>query len=147
MRYGQDRSGRPSAFQLADAVVSSQDPPVGAISLDQDLVVRLRDVLERRPTTEAELRRLAEESDACERLLQARLERRESELDELSAGAGSITEIASTLTEIRGLRSELEELRGLLEGLDAHARFLRGRWALGEEAPVSEAPGRGTPAA
>ena len=51
--------------------------------LDADLKQRLREVLARRPVTEAELRKVLDEGGACAQLVRGRLERGEQRLSEL----------------------------------------------------------------
>jgi hypothetical protein len=98
-------------------------------SLDAALKERLMAVLDRQPVTEAELRKLAEEGDACARILGAQLERDEQRLGELSADpSSSLSEIAATLRAVNELRPDVEELETLLAGLEGRARELRGSW-------------------
>lgn len=97
--------------------------------LDDSLRIRLTETLRRQPTTESELRRLAEEGGACERILAARLERGESRLRALTAEASSsLLDIAAELHEVREFREELDELRAFLADLDVRARELRAGW-------------------
>lgn len=100
-----------------------------AESLDAALKERLRAVLDRQPVTEAELRKLAEEGDACARILGAQLARDEQRLGDLAADpASSLSDIASTLRAVNELRPDVEELETLLAGLEGRARELRGSW-------------------
>ena len=100
-----------------------------AESLDAALKERLRAVLDRQPLTEAELRKLAEEGDACARILGAQLARDEQRLGDLAADpASSLSDIASTLRAVNELRPDVEELETLLAGLEGRARELRGSW-------------------
>ena len=100
-----------------------------AESLDAALKERLRAVLDRQPVTEAELRKLAEEGDACARILGAQLARDEQRLGDLAADpASSLSAIASTLRAVNELRPDVEELETLLAGLEGRARELRGSW-------------------
>ena len=97
--------------------------------LDAALKARLREVLGRRTVTEAVLRKLSEEGEACARILDARLARSEARLSELSADpASSFVEIAEELRAIGDLRPDVEELHALLEDLGVHARELRAAW-------------------
>ena len=97
--------------------------------LDTVLKERVRVVLDGGPATEAELRRLFEEGQACALIMGAQLEHREQRLTELSADPASpIAELASTVREVNELRPELDELRSLLGQLDARARQFRTSW-------------------
>jgi hypothetical protein len=106
--------------------------------LDEALRARLRDVLARgRVPIEPELRRLAEEGDACERIMRGELTRREERL----AGIGSdpemsLTEIADELQRARTLRLRADELRAMLDELDRRARELRAGWLAGAVTPT-----------
>ena len=101
-----------------------------AETLDSALKRELRAVLEARPVTEAELRRLFEEGRACALILAGQLEKEEERLARLSADpAASFTELAAALRRVNELRPDLEELRRLLAGLDDQARQLRAGWA------------------
>ena len=98
-------------------------------SLDSALKERLRVVLEGGPATEAELRRLFEEGQACALIMSAQLEHGEQRLNELSADPTSrIAELASTMREVNELRPELNDLQTLLGALDARAREVRTSW-------------------
>jgi chromosome segregation ATPase len=98
-------------------------------SIESALKERIRAVLDRRPVTEVELRRLAEEGRACAGILDAQLERGERRLVELSSDTtGSVAEMATALRDVSELRPELEELERLLEDLDARAHELRAAW-------------------
>ena len=97
--------------------------------LDSALKDRLRAVLDRRPVTEAELRKLIEEGGACSLLVRARLERDEERLVELSADpATPLAELASTLREVQELRPQLDELESILAELNERAREFRRSW-------------------
>jgi chromosome segregation ATPase len=98
-------------------------------SLDTALKERLLVVLDGGPATEAELRRLFEEGQACALIMSAQLERREQRLSDLSADPTSpIAELASTMREVNELRPELDQLQALLEQLEARAREFRTSW-------------------
>jgi chromosome segregation ATPase len=99
------------------------------VTLDFALKERLRAVIADHSVTEATLRKLTEEGRACVLILDARLERLELRLTELSADPeSSLAEIAATMREVNELRPDLEELHSLLGDLDAHARELRSAW-------------------
>ena len=101
-----------------------------AETLDSALKRELRAVLDRRPVTEAELRRLFEEGRACALILAGQLEKAEERLARLGADpAAPFTELAATLRSVNELRPDLEELHRLLGALDAQARELRAAWA------------------
>jgi hypothetical protein len=98
-------------------------------SVDSALTERLRVVLDGGPVTEAELRRLFEEGQACALIMSAQLEHREQRLSELSADPTSpIAELASTVREVNELRPKLGQLQLLLGQLDARAREYRASW-------------------
>jgi hypothetical protein len=106
--------------------------------LDEELRGRLRDVLARgRVPIEPELRRLAEEGDACERIMRGELRRREERLAGLGSDPGmSLTEIAAELQIVRTLRTRADELRAMLDELDRRARELRAGWLAGGATPT-----------
>ena len=111
--------------------------------LEHDLVERLRQVLAERPTTEAELRSLAERALGLERTLAADLEASERRLDALSAGpGGSVAEAASLLRRVDSLRIELDRVCAVIENLDERARALRTAWLLGQAGSQRPAGGR-----
>ena len=98
-------------------------------TLDAALKVRLRAVLDRRTVTESVLRKLSEEGEACARILDARLDRSERRLAELSSDPeSSLAEIADEMRAINELRPDLEELHELLAALATHAHELRASW-------------------
>ncbi len=98
-------------------------------TLDFALKARLRAVLDRRPVTESELRKLAEEGTACALILDARLKRSERRLAELSSDpASSLAEIAAEVRTANELRPDLDELHALLAALAALAREFRASW-------------------
>lgn len=98
-------------------------------TLDSALKARLRAVLDRRPVTEAELRKLAEEGRACALILSGRLERTERRLNELSADpASSLAEIAAAVRTLNEIRPDLGELQALLADLQGLAREFRASW-------------------
>jgi hypothetical protein len=95
------------------------------------LTVRLREVLADRPSTESELRTLAEEADAWKRALQAQISASERRVEELSADPnGSLAPIASELQRIEALRPELVEVTCLHEELEQRSREMRTEWLL-----------------
>jgi hypothetical protein len=90
---------------------------------------RLRAVLERRPVTEAELRKLTEEGRAWALLVNAQLERSKQRLDELAGDPDTpITELAGALREVHQLGPELDEVHELLAALQNRAREFRQTW-------------------
>jgi hypothetical protein len=98
-------------------------------TLDSELKGRLRAVLDRQPVTEAELRRLAEDGQACALILSGRLERDEQRLTELASDPeSSLVDIAETLRRVNELRPDLDELRAMLAELHARAREFRASW-------------------
>jgi hypothetical protein len=101
----------------------------GVETLDAALKDRLRAVLDHRPVTEAELRKLFEEGRACALILGGQLEKDERRLSRLAADpTASLTEIAETLRRVNDLRPGLEELHELLAELTARAREFRASW-------------------
>lgn len=101
-----------------------------AETLDSALKRELRAVLEARPVTEAELRRLFEDGRAWALILAGQLEKEEGRLARLSGDpAAPFTELAAALRRVNELRPDLEELHRLLAGLDDQARQLRAAWA------------------
>jgi hypothetical protein len=100
-----------------------------AETLDSALKEQVREVLGRRPVTEAELRKLAEEGRACALILHAQLDRRERRLAELTADpTSSLSEIATAFQRVNELRPQVEELDALLDGLQSRAREVRAAW-------------------
>jgi hypothetical protein len=98
-------------------------------SLDTALKQRLRAVLDGEPCTEAELRGLFEEGQACRRILGAQLAHAERNLDELDADPdSSISELAALVRKSGALRPQIAELESLLDALDAQARNVRAAW-------------------
>ena len=105
------------------------------------LTARLRAVLADRPSTEAELRTLAEEADAWMRMLQAQIRASEERVDALSSDpAAALAPIAAELQRIESLRPELVEVRSLHEELEQRARALRTEWLL-RQAGSARRPG------
>jgi hypothetical protein len=97
--------------------------------LDSNLVERLRDVLAGTPVTEAELRKLTEESRAWVLILEGQLARRERRLGELtSRPTGSLAEIAAAFRHVNELRPDLDELQTLVVALHERAREFRAAW-------------------
>jgi hypothetical protein len=100
-----------------------------ALSLDAALKERLRAVLDSQGVTEAELRNLFEEGEACVRILGGDLERSERELAELTADpTSSLAEIADAFRRVSEVGPDLEELRALLGRLETRAREVRASW-------------------
>lgn len=97
--------------------------------LDSALKARVRAVLDRRPVTESELRKLIEEGEACARILDARLARVEARMSDLSADpASSLAEIATEMRAANELRPDVAELHALLTDLEGLAREFRATW-------------------
>jgi hypothetical protein len=98
-------------------------------TLDSALKQRLRAVVDNRPATEAELRKLAEEGQACVLILGAQVERSERRLEQLAADpTSSLADIADAFRTLNTLRPDLDELHELLAELDGRAREARARW-------------------
>jgi chromosome segregation ATPase len=103
--------------------------------LDSDLKERLRDVLERHPVTEAELRKVLDEGRVCALLVRGRLERGEQRLSELTADPESpLAELASALRVVNDLRPRLAELESTLAELRERAPEFRRSWLAGRPA-------------
>jgi chromosome segregation ATPase len=102
------------------------------VALDAALKERLREVLERRPVTEAELRKLLEEGRACALLVRGRLERGEQRLSDLVADPESaLADLASALRTVNDLRPRLSELESILAELQERAPEFRRSWVAG----------------
>ena len=100
-------------------------------SLDSRLLARLREVLDERPVTEAELRALAEDADGWERSLRAQVEASERRLELLVADPeSSLADLARELRRVVLLHPALTDARELLERLETRARELRTAWLL-----------------
>jgi hypothetical protein len=98
-------------------------------TLDSALKARVRAVLERQPVTEAELRKLSEEGEACALILRGQLERDEQRLAELDSDAtSSLAEVAATVRRVNEIRPDLDELQVLLAELRQYARRVRSGW-------------------
>ena len=100
-----------------------------AQTFDTAVKERLRAVVDGRPVTEAELRKLFEEGQACALIVSGQLERGERKLSELASdSASSIAELAITMRSLNELRPDLEELNELVDALNARAREFRATW-------------------
>jgi hypothetical protein len=98
-------------------------------TLDSALKARLRAVLDGRPPTEMELRRLMEEGRACSLILDGQLEKVEQTLGELAADPeSSIAELAAAFRRRNELLPDRNELDELLSELDRRAREFRTSW-------------------
>ena len=101
--------------------------------LDFALIRRLREVLDRRPATEADLRSLKEQAEGWKRALAGQVESSERRLQRLNANpASSLAQIASELRRVERLRPQLIEVRSLLADLEHRARQLRTEWLLSQ---------------
>src|SRR5919199_2353813 len=97
--------------------------------LDLALTKRLREVVRGEPTTESELRTLADQAGGWERAVAAQLRAAESRLGELNANPMSpLAEMATEIRRVDALTTELEEARMLLAGLEQRTRELRTAW-------------------
>jgi hypothetical protein len=100
--------------------------------LDSELKERLREVLERRPVTEAELRKVLDEGRVCASLVRGRLEQGEQRLSELVADPETpLTELASALRLVNDLHPRLSELESTLAELQERAPEFRRSWLSG----------------
>ena len=110
-------------------------------TLEFALLVRLREVLSGSPTTEVDLRRLAEQAEAWARTLEGQIQASEERLAALVADASSsLSSVADELRRIEKLRPELSALYVQLEALERRARELRTQWLL------EQAGSQGSPA-
>src|SRR5919197_36407 len=101
--------------------------------LDFALIQRLREVLDRRPATESELRALTEQADAWARTVNGQIQASERRIRRLTANpASSLAQIASELRRVEKLRPQLNEVRTLLADLENRARELRTEWLLSQ---------------
>lgn len=104
-----------------------------ASPLDFALITRLREVLDDRPATEAELRALSEQADAWERTVSGQLESSERRIRRLEQNpASSLAQIAAELRRVEHLRPQLHEVRRLQTDLEARARQVRTEWLLSQ---------------
>src|ERR671922_2454012 len=102
-------------------------------SLDFALIKRLREVLESRPPTEAELRSLNEQAEAWARTLSGQIESSERRIRRLNQNpASSLAQIAAELRRVDRLRPQLNEVRSLVVDLENRARELRTEWLLSQ---------------
>jgi chromosome segregation ATPase len=101
--------------------------------LDFALITRLREVLDRRPATETELRNLKEQAEAWQLTLNGQMEASERRLRRLNGNpASSLAQLASELRRVEKLRPQLDEVRSLLADLEDRARELRTEWLLSQ---------------
>ena len=101
--------------------------------LDFALIKRLREVLDDRPATEAELRTLSEQADAWARTVSGQLESSERRIHRLEQNpASSIAQIAAELRRVERLRPQLHEVRRLQADLEQRARQVRTEWLLSQ---------------
>jgi len=90
--------------------------------LDFALIKRLREVLDRRPATETELRTLKEQAEGWQRAVSGQLQASERRLLRLNANpASSLAQIASELRRVEKLRPQLNEVRLRTEWLLSQA--------------------------
>jgi chromosome segregation ATPase len=102
-------------------------------TLDFALIARLREVLDRRPATESELRALTEQAEAWARTVTGQIQSSERRIRRLSANpASSLSQIASELRRVDKLRPQLNEVRTLLGDLEKRAREVRTEWLLSQ---------------
>jgi chromosome segregation ATPase len=121
----------PSAAKLP----KGDDPGMIDPGIDSDLKKRLRELLERDPVTEAELRKVLDEGRACAQLVRGRLERGEQRLSELDADPEApLAELASALRTVSDLRPRLLELESMLAELRERAPEFRRSWLTGRPA-------------
>jgi chromosome segregation ATPase len=100
-----------------------------AVTLDSALKERIRALLERQSSTEAELRHLLDEGRACSLILGAELGRAEQRLGELASDpTSSLAEIAAAYRDASELAPDLDELHTLIARLQERARELRASW-------------------
>jgi hypothetical protein len=94
--------------------------------LDVAVARRLREIVRGEPTTESELRTLADRADGWARALEAQVDGSERRLAELNADPASpLAEIAGEVRRLDALLPALEEARSLVAGLEQRTRELR----------------------
>ena len=99
--------------------------------LDFALLRRLREVRDRVPATESELRTLTEQAEAWARTVNGQIEASERRIRRLTSNpASSLAQIAAELRRVENLRPQLNEVRSLIEDLEHRARELRTEWLL-----------------
>jgi chromosome segregation ATPase len=102
-------------------------------TLDFALIARLREVLDRRPATESELRALTEQADAWARTVNGQIQASERRIRRLTTNpASSLAQIASELRRVERLRPQLHEVRTLVAELEKRAREVRTEWLLSQ---------------
>jgi methyl-accepting chemotaxis protein len=107
--------------------------------LDFALIKRLREVLDERPATESEIRKLSEQAEAWARTVSAQLESCERRLRRLNQNpASSLAQIASELRRVEQLRPQLHEVRTLIRELERRARQVRTEWLLTQATSARE---------
>jgi chromosome segregation ATPase len=113
--------------------------------LDFALIKRLREVRDRRPATEAELRALTEQAEAWARTVNAQIQTSERRIRRLTANpASSLAQIADELRRVEKLRPQLNEVRSLLTDLEIRARQLRTEWLLSQATSAKATSRRST---
>lgn len=101
--------------------------------LDFALIKRLREVLDDRPATEAELRSLSEQADAWARTVNGQIESSERRILRLNQNPNSsLAQIAAELRRVEQLRPQLHEVRRLQADLEERARQVRTEWLLSQ---------------
>ena len=101
--------------------------------LDFALIKRLREVLDKRPATETELRTLKEQAEAWALTIGGQLESSERRIRRLNQNpASSLAQIASELRRVEQLRPQLDEVRSLLADLEQRSRQVRTEWLLSQ---------------
>ena len=97
--------------------------------LDLALTKRLRRIVAGDPTTESELRTLADQAGGWERAVSAQLRAAEDRLGRLNADPASpLAGMATEIRRVETLKQELDEARSLLAGLEDCTRELRTSW-------------------
>jgi len=100
-----------------------------AETIDAAFKTRVRGVLDGRPATEAELRKLFEEGHACALIMDGQLRSSERRLAELASDPeASIADLAAAFRRVNQLRPGLADVDELLSELDARARECRTSW-------------------
>jgi chromosome segregation ATPase len=111
--------------------------------LDFALIRRLREVRDRRPATESELRMLTEQAEAWARTVNGQIQASERRIRRLTKNpASSLAQIASELRRVDKLRPQLNEVRSLLADLENRARELRTEWLLSQASVSRRSSGR-----
>jgi hypothetical protein len=100
---------------------------------DSALINRVREIVRGHATTEAELRKLRDQTDTWTRLLEGRLQASERKLEAVADHPDTpLAEAVAELQRSSVLRPQLDELHSLTFQLDRRSRELRSHWLEGK---------------